>query len=887
MSAIDSRMNNCCFLCNTFTNSFMKNAINIFGHPNTLPSGKTLLEVVSEIVDKPLKEDAVHSKLLCTKCFKSVFEYDNTAVDLRAMKMAMVNQFKISLSKSNLNYDTYEADIKSKVPVKSCNSDKKMGKIVLPASKLQPLTPDLLLKVSKLAAATKSNFVLDQNKSPPVITINNTMISQQETTQSQKTDILTTLANSLNENVITSSSSDMKTLSFNSLTKELLSNDVDLEKDVNDDDDTMEIDEDCALSVVPVTSSNGDLVLEVQGVKRPSKSSDSQLIDVSVLQSLDSGSSGGDDDKYILGKLQIMNDGDDDDEHTIVLDGDNGSILRMVSGQRLVLDGGELALVPDHQSATDHHPDHDQGDSQDSNDEPQIELQVSGDEETANAIIAAAQEQGCAFIKVESGEMYRVKSVQSKNENTSSRAALSMVERVDGKFRCLLCENKNHGTLGSATPAVGEAEWMMRHLRHLHDARLYICRLCGDTYRRRADYTSHMAVHSKKLGVGPTPRAARGEEARIHTCRSCGKTFASKYTLIAHQKTHSDRPRPYKCKQCSKSFLTQQNLNQHEKTHSGIKDFICNICNKAFSTQHNLEVHGVRSNLHSHRRATHLNEKRHACSLCPKQFKRRRLLDYHVKASHTGERPLKCEVCSSTFVYPEHYKKHIRTHSGERPYVCEICGKTFTTRDNRNTHRFVHSDKKPYECLACGAGFMRKHLLYEHMNHSCLACGAGFMRKHLLYEHMNHSCLACGAGFMRKHLLYEHMNHSCLACGAGFMRKHLLYEHMNHSGHIAESIVVNQPRVTKVATNMFGTDELELDSTEDKSIIGKNPLSLPDDDPLIIQALTGDRSEATLLEAVDVSQLENAEIVDENGEMIRLIQVKLPSGDNGWMAVNN
>lgn len=30
----------------------------------------------------------------------------------------------------------------------------------------------------------------------------------------------------------------------------------------------------------------------------------------------------------------------------------------------------------------------------DSNDESQIELQVSGDEETANAIIAAAQEQG-------------------------------------------------------------------------------------------------------------------------------------------------------------------------------------------------------------------------------------------------------------------------------------------------------------------------------------------------------------------------------------------------------------------------------------------------------------------------------------------------------------
>lgn len=44
-----------------------------------------------------------------------------------------------------------------------------------------------------------------------------------------------------------------------------------------------------------------------------------------------------------------------------------------------------------------------------------------------------------------------------------------------------------------------------------------------------------------------------------------------------------------------------------------------------------------------------------------------------------------------------------------------MCGKAFNSRDNRNAHRFVHSDKKPYECLVCGAGFMRKPLLYQHM----------------------------------------------------------------------------------------------------------------------------------------------------------------------------
>lgn len=46
----------------------------------------------------------------------------------------------------------------------------------------------------------------------------------------------------------------------------------------------------------------------------------------------------------------------------------------------------------------------------------------------------------------------------------------------------------------------------------------------------------------------------------------------------------------------------------------------------------------------SHKRATHLNDKRHKCTICDRSFKRKRLLDYHVKAQHTGERPYTCDV---------------------------------------------------------------------------------------------------------------------------------------------------------------------------------------------------------------------------------------------------
>lgn len=136
------------------------------------------------------------------------------------------------------------------------------------------------------------------------------------------------------------------------------------------------------------------------------------------------------------------------------------------------------------------------------------------------------------------------------------------------------------------------------------------------------------------------------------------------------------------------------------------RPYKCDLCESSFAQ---------RSNLMSHKRATHFNDKRYKCDTCDRSFKRRRLLEYHKKATHTGERPYKCDVCNSTFVYPEHFKKHVRIHSGIKPFLCEVCGKAFNSRDNRNAHRYVHSDKKPYECMVCGIGYMRKPLLYAHM----------------------------------------------------------------------------------------------------------------------------------------------------------------------------
>ncbi|XP_026317895.1 zinc finger protein 250-like [Hyposmocoma kahamanoa] len=884
-------------------------------------------------------------------------EYNSMKFKLQKIKVDLLQSYT----------DTKNIQVAEKAPKPAGKK-----KVVLPASKLQPLPPDYVLNVANLGLSpTKILPKLSRAPSPGTISLKVT-VGSSVLTQTLKTTTTTTAIQKSPVKLATLQNSsiqyeDIKNFNMpkDFLTSAvLLKNGEDVKREngeaefENTDEQPMEIDEDCTLVRLPRNDSN--ILIEDTTEKETSNEDKEQYFDVSILPLEETA---GDDDGAILGKLQVvMHDANDqeDGDQTIVMSDANGSILRVMSGQKLVYQNGEITLVPDDENSNAG-DDNNEIDGNESNDESQIELEVAGDEETANAIIAAAQEQGGAFIKVESGEMFRVKSVQSTTSSTSQPSTessriesagiqTSEIETLrveptspepptvqvakweNGEFRCLLCNNTNQ-----ESPTV-DAEVIMFHLRTVHDARVYICQICKKFMRKRTDYTAHLEEHALKLNKPTdkakihecnickkkfTSRMLLNEHMNIHsgsrpyTCTVCNKSFASKYTHQAHLKTHLERPRPFKCEQCSKTFFTQQNLTQHEKTHLGIKDFICNVCGKAFGTQHNLEVHGVvhsgnkpfvcgvcakafarraevkdhmrihtgerpfvcgrcgacfaqRSNLHSHTRATHLDDKRHQCQHCPKRFKRRRLLDYHIKASHTGERPLECELCHATFVYPEHYKKHTRIHSGEKPYVCEVCGKSFNSRDNRNMHRFVHSDKKPYECLVCGAGYMRKQLLYQHMN---------------------------------------------------------------ASGHLAESIVVNQPRVQKVESigaaskakvqkvdkaplNII-SDDLILDTTDANAVAAKSidadnettkyyyeitddkkqdgskaatvNLLQETDDPSLFTIIHNleDVTKADSLQSSTTEQLgQQVHMVtsDENGG-IRLVQFHIPPGATSW-AIN-
>eukprot|EP00096_Caligus_rogercresseyi_P011157 TRINITY_DN4304_c0_g1_i2.p1 TRINITY_DN4304_c0_g1~~TRINITY_DN4304_c0_g1_i2.p1 ORF type:complete len:689 (-),score=176.27 TRINITY_DN4304_c0_g1_i2:61-2019(-) len=272
----------------------------------------------------------------------------------------------------------------------------------------------------------------------------------------------------------------------------------------------------------------------------------------------------------------------------------------------------------------------------------------------------------------------------------------------------------------------------LEHIRKTHEP--YPCSNCGTNFPNKKDLDDHMEVldclqykcflcefpcrssMELKKHQGDTHSVTDLEgcpsiedqiiKAIEFKCDVCHRSFGSKQARSMHKNRCHAQEKPFRCTICTKTFSRKVGLMDHQRIHTGERPFQCEMCGATFKQK---------SNLASHVDGTHLNVKRHKCKICGAMFKRRRLLDYHTRAKHTGEKPHKCTFCDASFVYPDHFKSHLRIHSGDKPYGCEICHRRFASRDNRNTHRYTHSTKKQYECSVCGLGFMRKPHLLTHM----------------------------------------------------------------------------------------------------------------------------------------------------------------------------
>ncbi|XP_061190854.1 uncharacterized protein LOC133198975 [Saccostrea echinata] len=215
----------------------------------------------------------------------------------------------------------------------------------------------------------------------------------------------------------------------------------------------------------------------------------------------------------------------------------------------------------------------------------------------------------------------------------------------------------------------------------------------------------------------------------------------------------------YECKVCSRKFSQVGNFHNHMKLHNE-KSCSCGICKVEFSDSYELQRHmrtthtgsmpykcnecdrefSQYNNLRRHLRVH--SGKSYKCHICGRSFNEVFYLEMHI-GSHTGERTYKCGVCNLTFRDNAELQKHVKTHSADELHTCDVCGKSFSKACVLRQHKKMHLGIRPYKCNICEKAFIHRHHLTIHMRmhntskpYTCKFCHREFTQTSHLYKHI-------------------------------------------------------------------------------------------------------------------------------------------------------
>ena len=268
---------------------------------------------------------------------------------------------------------------------------------------------------------------------------------------------------------------------------------------------------------------------------------------------------------------------------------------------------------------------------------------------------------------------------------------------IDKQRQCPCCDFKT-----------AHSQKLCIHIDNHHpeyDEKKFPCEKCGKSFIYESSLKQHVNLRCKFSYFVKNVRNKKRQQKKSFksnvNCDYCSEILnGGNQIQIHYKKVHPNKPiildgiDKFQCTYCKAFFFSKINLERHSYLKHGEESGkkICKKCSAPFSIQHkcrkeNSKLHSYpcdncdmkftsKDNLKSHVLSVHEKRLDYACEHCGKRCPTLKVLDGHVKQTHTQN--VKCEICDKKVSNPIALRRHkVFVHKETKgAWLCVECPKS-------------------------------------------------------------------------------------------------------------------------------------------------------------------------------------------------------------------